>query len=152
MSETGDRPTALDAQAGTTLIEALVVVSILTIISLIGFPRLSGQLASLSRRQTAAVVEARLREARAEALRNGTTVRFFVAPDGRGFGAGRGAYTAAPAGVVLSSASPSGVAGAGILFFGDGSSSGGSVWVAAAGRTIPVTVAPATGAIALGGA
>jgi Tfp pilus assembly protein FimT len=152
MSATGDRPPALETQAGTTLIEALVVVSILAIISLIGFPRLSGELAGLSGRQTAAAVEARLREARADALRGETTVRFFVTPDGHGFGAGRGAYAAAPAGVVLSSASPAGVAGVGIVFYGDGSSSGGSVWVTAAGRRIPVTVAPATGAIALGGA
>lgn len=152
MSATGDAAAPRRSQAGTTLIETLVVITILTLISLIGFPQMSGQVARLSGRRTAAVVEARLREARAEALRADTVARFVVTADGRAFGVAGQDLTPAPEGVVISSASPAGVAGASIVFLGDGSSSGGSVQVAAAGQGILVTVAPATGAIKLGGA
>ena len=147
MSTTIDGAAARRSEAGTTLVEALVVVSILTLLSLIGFPQLSGQMARLSGRQTAALVEARLREARAAAMHGDKAVRFAVTGDGREFGVAGEAPTSAPAGVVLSSASP-----AGIVFLGDGSSTGGSVRVDATGQSIVVTVAPVTGAIALGAA
>ncbi len=137
MSATGNGP-----DAGTTLIEALVVVAITSLVTLIGFPRLQQSLRILSQRQTAAVVAARLREARADAMSADRARAFVVGADGRGFAAtGRG-FARTPPGVELSA--PTGRA---IVFFGDGSSNGGAVWVSAGRRSTPIIVAPATGAV-----
>lgn len=132
---------------GTTLIEALVVVAIIGLIAAIGFPALQKSLASLSWRQTVAVVTARLRQVRADALRADRPMAFVIAADGRGYSAPGGGMVATPPGVELSS--PSGKA---IGFYGDGSSSGGAVWISAAGRSTPVRVSAATGAVSVGGA
>jgi general secretion pathway protein H len=150
MSATGDAPGAPDA--GTTLIEALVVVAIMAMMAVIGFPQLRQTLALLAQRETVAVVTARLREARALALRRDAPVLFAVTGDGLGYATTGAPVTRAPPGVVLASKSgaPGDATGA-IAFFGDGSSTGGAVWVGAGRRTIPVYVAPGTGVVAVGG-
>jgi len=67
MSEIGD-PGAHSADAGTTLIEALVVVTITAMVSFIGFPKLQQGFLTLAQHQTVAVVAERLRGARNEAI------------------------------------------------------------------------------------
>jgi general secretion pathway protein H len=141
MSATGSR-----RDAGTTLIEALVTVAVIGLAASVGFPRLQQSLASLSWRESIAVVAARLRQVRADALRTGNVTAFVIAHDGRGYSAPGGGFVPTPPGVELTS--PSGRA---IGFYGDGSSSGGSIWVSARGRSLPVRVSPATGAISVGG-
>ena len=141
MSATG-RP----ADAGTTLIEALVVVAITGLVALIGFPTIRAGLLTLAQRQTVAIVAARLRQVRADALRSDRPVAFAVSPDGQHFGASGSPSASTPPGVALASAN-----GAGIAFFGDGSSTGGSILVLAGGHRLSVTVSPATGAVFVGG-
>ncbi len=151
MSETGDaagqNAPPFASQAGTTLIEALVVVAITTMVALIGFPRMQQGLLTLAQRQTVSVVAARLRQARAEALRRDMPVVFAIAPDGRAYGASDGGLAQAPVGVSLTT--PSGPGGR-ILFHGDGSSSGGAVWVSAGRRTIAVLIGAPGGDVAIG--
>jgi len=148
MSATGESGLRFPPQAGTTLIEALAVVAITTLIALIGFPRMQQSLLTLSQRQTVAVVASRLREARAEALKRDRPAAFSVAADGRVYGASVGEPATAPLGVTLALAA----AGSGrIVFYGDGSSSGGQVLVRTAQRTIAVRVVPQTGVVIVDG-
>jgi len=141
MSATGSR-----RDAGYTLIEALVVVAITTLVALIGFPMMRSALLGLSQRQTVAVVAADLRRVRADALRADARRTFAVSRDGRRYAATGTGVAGTPPGVELTSAG-----GAPISFYGDGSSSGGAVWVSAARRSIPIVVSSATGAISVGG-
>jgi general secretion pathway protein H len=143
MSGTGE---PARADAGTTLIEALVVVTISTLVAVIGFPQLQQGLLGLAQNQTVALVAERLRETRAQALRLDRPVVFAVAADGRGYAMSGSPVAGLPGGVSLTSQS-----GAGIAFFGDGSSSGGEILVSAGRRTVPVRVAPDAGAVAIGG-
>ncbi len=146
MSGTGEARPTLPAQSGTTLIEALVVVAITTMTALIGFPAMRQGLLTLARQQTVSVVAARLRQARAEALRTDGPVLFAVAADGRTYGTSDGPAAATPTDVTLAT---SGAAGGRIIFYGDGSSSGGVIWIRAARRAVAVAVTPLSGAIAV---
>ena len=119
-----------------------MVVAILMLVSLMAFPRLQQGLLSLSQRQTAASVEERLREARATALINDRPVVFRIADNGRDYG-WRGAVATASPGVRLAAtAGP-------ITFAGDGSSTGGGVWVLVGRRGYFIAVDPVNGAVAL---
>jgi len=143
MSATGD---ATMDDAGTTLIEALVVVGITAMVALIGFPRLQRSLATMAEQQTVASVATGLRQARATALRGDGTVAFAVAGGGREYGMGGGPVAHAAPGVTLTAAS---ARGGRILFYGDGSSSGGVVLVHGAKRTTAVEVRAWGGAVAV---
>jgi type II secretory pathway pseudopilin PulG len=145
MSKTGSARFLADA--GNTLIEALVVVAITTMAAMIGFPKMQQGLLTLAQHQTVAVVAERLRQARAEALRRDGPVVFAVSADGRAYGATGGAVTASPAGISLAlKSTPDGR----IAFYGDGSSSGGVVWISDALGATGVTVGPLSGAVAVG--
>jgi type II secretory pathway pseudopilin PulG len=141
MSATGDA-----TDAGTTLVEALVVVTITAMTGLIGFPKLQQAILTFSQRQTVAVVAAKLREAKADALRQDRPVVFAITPDGGSYGALDGVSVHAPPGVSL--ATPSGQGGR-IAFESDGSTDGGVVWVRAARRVVTVSVAAPGGAVAV---
>jgi general secretion pathway protein H len=146
MSETGDLASGGGSQAGETLIEVLVVVAILGLVAAIGFPQMQRTLRLFSQQQTVATVAARLRQARAEALRTDGPVAFAVSADGRGYATTGRKLDPTPPDVLLAEASP---AGGAIVFFGDGSSTGGAVTVTAAGRNIAVAVSPGTGSVAV---
>lgn len=152
MSGTGDAVPRLPAQAGTTLIEALVVVTITTMVALITLPQMGRSLLTLSRRQAVAVVAARLRQARAEALGRDGPVVFAVAADGRAYGVSDGRVTPTPPGVTVSAPDDDGGLGRRIIFYGDGSSNGGTVVVKAGDRAIRVLVGRGAGAVAVAGA
>jgi general secretion pathway protein H len=147
MSETGDHPPRPAAQAGETLIEALVVVAIVSLVSLIGFPRLQQGLLAMSQQQAVAVVAARLRQARADALSTDTPVIFRAAPDGRAYRVSNGPVAKPPPGVTVEPTTSGGA----IAFYGDGSSSGGSVIVRAKLRAVPVNVMAPSGVVVVGG-
>ncbi|MBV9994439.1 MAG: prepilin-type N-terminal cleavage/methylation domain-containing protein [Caulobacteraceae bacterium] len=140
MSAIGDA--CPSSQSGETLIEALVVVAILTLVAAIGFPNLLQALLTLAQRQTVSAVAAELRQARALALERDSEVQFQIAPDGRAYGVVGAPVAAPPPGVTL--AGDAKTAGR-IAFFGDGSSSGGVVWIATARHAAVVEVGPLGG-------
>jgi general secretion pathway protein H len=128
--------------AGTTLIEALVVVAIVSLVTMVAFPRLQQAWLSYARRQTTAAVVERLREARATAVMKDQPVVFSVADNGRLYG-WRGATARTGGGVYLRSADGP------IAFFADGTSSGGAIWITASRRSYLVGVDAGNGAIAV---
>jgi type II secretory pathway pseudopilin PulG len=128
--------------AGTTLIEALVVVAITSLVTMIGFPRLQQSLLTLSEHQTTATVAARLREARATAILNDRPIVFAVSANGHLYG-WRNAAAATGPGVYLTAV------GGPITFYSDGSSSGGAIWVTAGRHSNLVGVDAANAAVGL---
>lgn len=127
-------------ESGTTLIEALAVVSLTALVVLIGYPALRQAITGFAQREAVSVVATRLRQVRADAMRSGRPKLFEVGRDGRGFGASGWPYAYVPAGVRLEAADA-------VTFFGDGSSHGGAISVSAGIRATRLTVAPASGAV-----
>jgi hypothetical protein len=140
MSEAGR-----DREAGLTLIETLVALAITVMVGVLAYPRLQQNLLSYTQRQTVAVVSERLREAHAGALAADGPVAFYVTPNGRSLAVSGMAGDATPPGVTVSSPN-----GKPIIFYGDGSSTGGVVFVTASGRSIPIWVVAVTGGVAVG--
>ena len=128
-----------------TLIEVLAAVGLTVLVSLLVLTNLQPQLIIDAQHQTVSVVAERLREAHAGALARDGPVAAAVGGGGRALGVSGMAPTFAPAGVGLGSPG-----GRTIVFFGDGSSTGGVIWITAAGRSTPVWVVPATGSVAIG--
>ena len=141
MSATGDRGAG---DAGETLIEALAVVAIVGLVAAIAFPRLQQGLLALSQRQAVAVLTARVRQTRAEALDRDAAAVFAVAADGRSYAAGGSPRVAVPPGVTLSATPDRRIA-----FYGDGSSTGGRIVVRAGRRTTTLAIAQAGGVSAV---
>lgn len=143
MSEIGDGPRQL-SELGFTLIEALVVVAVAALIAGIGFPRIEQSLSAWRMQASAVAVEAALEDARAHALRTGAPVRISFMRD-------TGDYRRP--GVAAGRLQPSVRFGEGsdqILFFGDGSSSGGRILIeAGSGRRAIISVSSDTGLIGL---
>jgi len=140
------------SQSGTTLIEILVVVAITALVALIGLPQIRQGLLTLSQRQAVAVVAARLRLARAQALTQDSPVAFGAAPDGAAYGVVGGVATPSPPGVTVSIPPGEAARSGRIVFYGDGSASGGAVAISAGRRTLRVFVSPGSGAVAVQGA
>jgi general secretion pathway protein H len=128
---------------GFTLLEMLVVLGILGLIGGLGFPRMQTALRQQEFRATVADVSTQLRTARADALRTQTPRRFAVGQGGHRFGVAGAPDRTTPASVTL------GATSRGIIFFGDGSSSGGAVTVATTARRVQFDIAPATGLFAV---
>ncbi|MDQ2860075.1 MAG: hypothetical protein M3T55_04980 [Pseudomonadota bacterium] len=128
-----------------TLIEVLTAVAVTTLVSLLLLTNLQPQMLIYAQHQTVSVVAERLREAHSGALARDGPVAAAVGSGGRTLGVSNTSPTITPPGVGLSSPGDRV-----IVFFGDGSSNGGVVWVTAASRSTPVWVVAATGAVAIG--
>lgn len=139
MSEAGDR------DAGVTLLEALVVLSIFALISALCFPAVEHVIAQAAFRESAAVIVADLRVAHAAALHRSSPVTFDVAPDGTRFGLNGDLRHILPDDITVHMAS-----GTSVVFFGDGSASGGQVTLSGRRRELRVQIDPATGAVSGG--
>jgi general secretion pathway protein H len=142
-ADEGDR----GAQAGTTLVEALVVVAITSLVAMVGFPRLQQGLLRMAQRETVALVAAQLRRARADAQRLDRPTLFAIAPNGQSYQTSDGQVARTPPGVEVTVQAGGGQS---IAFFADGSSSGGRLWVSAARLAVPIIVAP-IGVMTVGG-
>lgn len=129
--------------SGFTLLEALVVVAIVGMVSAIIAPNIGTSLDLLSLRQSASVLQADLRTARATALRTGS--RVIVAPLRNGSGYDWvGGTRRFPGDVAMKMSGP-------IAFLPDGSMIPADVSIASGNRRIPVSIDPITGAIKAGG-
>lgn len=138
MSATGE-----NADAGFTLLEMLVTLGIMVLITGLVFPSLLRPLQRAPLVEARAALAANLRAARADAARAGRSVTVEAAQDGRSYGwAGRG--TTLPEGVAFQGDAPA------VVFFADGSSTGGDWRLADARRTLEVSVSPATGVVDAG--
>ncbi|HSC17692.1 MAG TPA: prepilin-type N-terminal cleavage/methylation domain-containing protein [Rhizomicrobium sp.] len=130
-------------EAGVTLLEALVVIAIMALIAGLMAPNIGASLDLLSLRQSAAVLQADLRVARATALRTGAAVTVKPLPGGRGYD-WIGGTRHLPETTVLSMSAP-------VSFLPDGSLIPASISIAAGARRIPIAIDTTTGAIKAGG-
>jgi general secretion pathway protein H len=110
--------TRSSAHPGFTLIEVLVILAIVSLIAGIGFPAVEKAMRRQAFVEAANRVDVALHGARAEALRQDQAVGFGVAVDGHGFGVGEAMERLVEPLAVQAPDGP-------ILFYGDGSSTGG---------------------------
>ncbi len=137
------RVEAIRASQGFTLIEMLVILAVAGLVSALAFPAVERALDQQRFRGGVTAVLAGLSASRADAVRSGETVRFAVDPArGEFTGIGRMRETLAAGISMTASGSP-------ILFFRDGSSSGGAVSITNAKRAARISVDAATGKIAV---
>lgn len=129
---------------GFTLIEALVVMAVAALIAGVMFPRVEQSLDLWHFRSSLTAVQSALEDARAHALRTGSPARFSIASTGARFSAsGREPTMLAPS-VRFGKSDDS------VVFFSDGSSTGGHVVLnGAAGRQATLAISPDTGLIGL---
>lgn len=130
-------------EAGITLLEALVVIAMVAMIAALIAPNIGASLDLLSLRQSASVLQADLRVARATALRTGSTVTVTPLKNGRGYDwIGGTRHLADP--VKLSMSGP-------VSFMADGSMIPARISIASGARHIPLNLNSTTGAITAGG-
>jgi general secretion pathway protein H len=125
-----------------TLWEALVVVAITALVATVTFPRVERATTTLALREEATALNASLRLARAQAVRLGTPVTFSVTRDGKGYGWSGSALRPLHDGFTVTPA------GGAVVFYADGSSSGGMLALATARGNVPYRIDPTTGAVA----
>lgn len=142
MSEAGSR-----TDAGTTLMEMLAVLAVMTLIAAIVFPSIERGTATFALHETATVVATDMHTARALAIRSGQTVAFAANASGHSYGWTGGPIHVLPNG--LSMQEPNSGA---IYFYPDGSASAGSVILSSMKAAVSIVVDPAAGNIAMKGA
>lgn len=128
------------SEAGFTLLEALVVLAILGLATGISFPAVGAAMRYQDFLDGATRFEAALRNARADAMRRGVSVRFAVSSDQREFAAG-------PVTDRLPERLRATPRAGGVTFYPDGTASGGEVAVEDGVRTRRWRVRPTTGLI-----
>lgn len=137
-------------QAGFTLIELLVVLAILGLAYGLAAPLLARALPAAGIAAAERSLVSALRETRAAAAEAGAPVRFALTADGLGWRIGAGTAVAAPGGVTLSLAgAPAARRGTaeGIVFFADGSATGGRLTLRAGERASAIAVDWITGRV-----
>lgn len=127
---------------GFTLIEMLVVLAVTALITGLAFPALDRSLRGQAFESAAGALELGLRQARADAIRSGRATRFALGADRRSVVREGGAPIELPAAVAISLPTQ------GITFFGDGTSTGGTIAMTGSGRERRLAVNPGSGAVA----
>ena len=124
-----DAPTRIRASAGFTLIEILVVVSLVAGLTVILMMSMNGGMNGLRLRSEAKTIASELRRARSQAISTGTVQAFRIVPEDRTWTGARGRKGEIPKPLVVSFTGVRQVIerdGEGvILFFEDGASTGG---------------------------
>jgi len=133
---------AAGSESGFTLLEMLVVIGLMTLITMAVAPNIEHMLNLMQLRETAGALQANLRVVRSDALRSDQQVVFSLSPDGKGYGWSEGETRRVPGDVELRMSK-----GQTILFYGDGTSSGGDIQASSSGRGISIVVDAATGAV-----
>ena len=133
---------ATGSDAGMTLIEALVVMALMALIATIAFPQMQRMLNVLQLRETTGALMANLRVVRSDSVRGDQDITFSLSPDGKSYSWSEGEVRQVPGPISLKSSS-----GQTIVFYGDGTTSGGTITASAGGREISVSVDEATGAV-----
>jgi general secretion pathway protein H len=137
MSAVGDR------DAGVTLLEALVVIAVVALVAAIIAPNIETSLDLLSLRQSASVLQADLRVARATALRTSSKITVTERPDRHGYDWIGGTRQFPPA-ITLKMSNP-------VIFMADGSLVPATISLSSRARQIPVVIDTTTGAVTAGG-
>lgn len=137
------------SEAGFTLIELMVVLAILTLVYAIVFPTVTMFFDRPRTERAGDALAVALTEARADAIARVQSRRFIVETGHRSwrYGDRRGA---APAGTILELTS-AGAIGNGIVFYADGSSSGGHIMLRSGEAARIVTVDWLTGRATVAG-
>jgi general secretion pathway protein H len=136
---------AAGRESGFTLLEILVVMGLMTLIATIVAPDFEHALNLMQLRETAGSLQANLRVIRGDAFRSDQPVQFTLSSDGSAYSWSEGEVRHVPGQVKLRM--PKGQT---IVFYGDGTSSGGAVLASSGGREISVVVDEATGAVSTG--
>jgi type II secretion system protein H len=117
-------------EAGMTALELLVALGVAALIASVAVPWFGGVAESVEFRTGARALAAELRAARGEALRVGAPVAVVFDPAGRAYGRpDTGAWASLPERLALRW-EPEGAPGAPLVFFPDGSATGGTLWLA----------------------
>ncbi|MDD3445554.1 MAG: prepilin-type N-terminal cleavage/methylation domain-containing protein [Zavarzinia sp.] len=135
MSATGER--------GATLIEAMVVLAIMSLGTLLVFPTFDRLAQAGALRQTAERLAADLRRTRAAALSAGTPASLVPEAGGVAYRIGADRRRDLPRGFTLAGA-------AAVTFFPDGTARGSGLVVEGTGRRVAIRVDPVTGAVTSG--
>lgn len=130
------------AGSGFTLVEMLVVLAVTALIAGLAFPALDRSLRSQAFAAAADAAELGLRQARADAIRTGRPAGLTLAPDRRSIVREGGAPIDLPAAIAITLPTQ------GIRFFGDGTSSGGTIALTGSGRERRLVVDAGSGAVA----
>jgi prepilin-type N-terminal cleavage/methylation domain-containing protein len=129
--------------AGVTLLEALVVIAVVALVAAIIAPNIETSLDLLSLRQSAGVLQADLRVARATALRTSSKVTVTERPDGHGYD-WIGGTRLLPHAISLTMSNP-------VTFMADGSLIPATISISSGTRHIPIAIDTTTGAVTAGG-
>ena len=124
-----------------TLLETLVILTVMALVSALIVPNMSQSLGALSMRQAARVLQADLRVSRATAMRTGKPQGLAIVENGQGY-LWVGGTRHLPPPVVLNISGP-------ISFMADGSAESQSVSLSAHGRHISFAINGATGMVTL---
>lgn len=148
-----DAPARTRASAGFTLIEILVVVSLVAGLTVILMMSMNGGMNGLRLRSEAKTIASELRRARSQAISTGTVQAFRIVPEDRTWTGARGRKGEIPKPLVVTFTGVRQVIerdGEGvILFFEDGASTGGRVQLRHERAALNVDVAWLTGEVSL---
>lgn len=139
----GERAGAAKTKPGFTLIEMLVVLAVTALIGALAFPAIERSLRGQAFESAADATELGLRQARADAIRSGQPTRFALGPDRRSIVREGGLPVDLPAAIAITLPTQ------GITFFGDGTSTGGTLALTGSGRERRLAVDPGSGAVAM---
>jgi general secretion pathway protein H len=141
------------AQRGFTLIEILVVVTLIGALTLVLMSAMSGGMDGMKLRSNAKTIAAELRRARAQAIATGTVQRFAIVPDKRTWTGAKARHGELPKPLAVTFTGVRQVQareGEGvILFFEDGASTGGRIQLSVEKAAWNVDVAWLTGEVTL---
>lgn len=148
-----DAPARIRASAGFTLIEILVVISLVAGLTVILMMSMNGGMNGLRLRSEAKTIASELRRARSQAISTGTVQAFRIVPEDRTWTGARDRKGEIPKPLVVSFTGVRQVLerdGEGvILFFEDGASTGGRIQLKHERAALNVDVAWLTGEVSL---